>query len=575
VAARGVRDWMCDQRHSDGRAGRGERRRRDAPWASHRQRHERTDDRHPSVAPGREPCGRRGRLARSVCVGCRRGRGDRRRPATGAAAARAGGRAHICRVDRLAVEAAGGATGAAPQGPLSGAVPGCVRHLLDDRCPAARRSAVRTRSGRVRVVRSFGHRRRGQRPRRGPGRRSWVDDGGDAARARGGDRRVAACRGRRGGLARFRSGGKARAVARPAGRRGNRARSRGHRRPDARSPRRQSGLPAGEWPHEWALHRAFLCGWRCRFGAGRDRVGRGWLDARLRGRPRLRHRGARPRLYPAPSRRPRSFRAKRIDGPRAVAAGFKQGDSVMKIFLAGATGAIGKRLVPLLLDAGHQVVGTTRTTTKADALRAVGVAPVVVDVFDAPTLARAVSAARPDIVVHQLTDLPPGLDPARMAEGTRRNARMRREGTRNLVAAALAAGVQRLVAQSIAWMYAPGPEPHGEDDPLDVHADGVRAITADGVATLERLAIASPPIEAVVLRYGHLYGPGTGADAGETPSLHVDAAASAALLAIEKARSGIYNLAEPNRYLSTDKARRELGFDPSFRLTAWVGLSIR
>jgi len=239
----------------------------------------------------------------------------------------------------------------------------------------------------------------------------------------------------------------------------------------------------------------------------------------------------------------------------------------MKIFLAGATGAIGKRLVPLLLDAGHQVVGTTRTTTKADALRAVGVAPVVVDVFDAPTLARAVSAARPDIVVHQLTDLPPGLDPARMAEGTRRNARMRREGTRNLVAAALAAGVQRLVAQSIAWMYAPGPEPHGEDDPLDVHADGVRAITADGVATLERLAIASPPIEAVVLRYGHLYGPGTGADAGETPSLHVDAAASAALLAIEKTRHGIYNIAEPNRYARTDKARRELGFDAGFRLS--------
>jgi len=170
-------------------------------------------------------------------------------------------------------------------------------------------------------------------------------------------------------------------------------------------------------------------------------------------------------------------------------------------------------------------------------------------------------------VVHQLTDLPPGLDPARMAEGTRRNARMRREGTQNLVAATLAAGTHRIVAQSIAWMYAPGPQPHGEDDPLDVHATGTRAITADGVATLERLTVASPPIEGVVIRYGHLYGPGTGADAGEIPPLHVDAAAAAALLAIEKAPSGIYNIAEPNQYLSTDKARRELGFDPSFRLT--------
>jgi len=242
---------------------------------------------------------------------------------------------------------------------------------------------------------------------------------------------------------------------------------------------------------------------------------------------------------------------------------------VMRIFLAGAAGAIGKRLVPLLLDAGHHVVGTTRSTTKADALRAAGVEPVVVDVFDAPALSRAVCAARPDIVVHQLTDLPPGLDPARMAEGTRRNARMRREGTRNLVAAAQAAGVRRLVAQSIAWMYAPGPEPHGEDDPLDVHAAGTRGVAADGVATLERLTVA-PPIDGVVLRYGHLYGPGTCTDAAEIPSLHVDAAASAALLAIEKERSGIYNIAEPNRYLSTDKARRELRFDPSFRLTARV-----
>jgi nucleoside-diphosphate-sugar epimerase len=224
--------------------------------------------------------------------------------------------------------------------------------------------------------------------------------------------------------------------------------------------------------------------------------------------------------------------------------------------------------VPLLLDAGHNVVGTTRSTTKADALRTAGVEPVIVDVFNASALSRIVSAARPDIVVHQLTDLPPGLDPSLMADGTRRNARMRREGTRNLVAAALAAGVHRLVAQSIAWMYAPGPQPHGEDDPLDVHAAGTRAITADGVATLERLTVASPPIDGVVLRYGHLYGPGTGADAGEIPSLHVDAAAAAALLAIEKARRGIYNIAEPNGYLSTDKAQRELGFDPSFRLAA-------
>ena len=238
----------------------------------------------------------------------------------------------------------------------------------------------------------------------------------------------------------------------------------------------------------------------------------------------------------------------------------------MRIFLAGAAGAIGRRLVPLLLAAGHHVVGTTRSTSKADLLRAAGVEPVVLDIFDSAPLTRAVSAARPDIVIHQLTDLPPGLDPSQMAEGTKRNARMRSEGTRSLVSAVLASGARRLIAQSIAWMYAPGPQPHSEEDQLDIEARGTRAITVAGVVTLERLA---PPIEGIVLRYGHLYGPNTGSDvAGEAPSLHVDAAASAALLAVEKARKGIYNIAEPNAYLSVEKARRELEFDPSFRMDA-------
>jgi nucleoside-diphosphate-sugar epimerase len=239
----------------------------------------------------------------------------------------------------------------------------------------------------------------------------------------------------------------------------------------------------------------------------------------------------------------------------------------MRIFLAGATGAIGKRMVPLLRKAGHHVVGTTRSSAKSEALRATGIEAVVVDVFDAAALSRAVAGARPDIVMHQLTDLPPGLDAARMAEAGPRNARVRREGTENLVRAALASGARRLIAQSIAWMYAPRPQPYTEADPLDIEAQGARAITVGGVAALERLTLASP-LEGVVLRYGHLYGPGTGADRAEAPSLHVDAAAVAALLAIEKAHPGIYNIAEPSGYLSIEKAQRELGFDPSFRLGA-------
>jgi nucleoside-diphosphate-sugar epimerase len=238
----------------------------------------------------------------------------------------------------------------------------------------------------------------------------------------------------------------------------------------------------------------------------------------------------------------------------------------MRIFLAGAAGAIGKRLVPLLLEAGYHVVGTTRSPSKAETLRAAGVEPVVVDAFNASALARAVALARPDVVVHQLTDLPPGLAPDRMAEGIRRTARMRSEGTRNLVAAALEAGVPRLIAQSIAWLYAPGPEPHSEDDPLDLHAADSRAITVGGVATLERLTLATPGIDGVVLRNGQLYGPNTGSAATpEPPSVHVDAVAYATVLAIDKGR-GIYNVADPNGYLSTEKAQRELGFDAGFRM---------
>src|SRR5262249_31652020 len=161
---------------------------------------------------------------------------------------------------------------------------------------------------------------------------------------------------------------------------------------------------------------------------------------------------------------------------------------------------------------------------------------------------------------------PRGLDPAKMEEATRRNARMRSEGTHNLVAAARQAGVRRMVAQSIAWMYASGPEPHREDDPLDIDAVGARAISVAGVVALEREVLSSPPIEGVVLRYGHLYGPDTGTDIAASPSIHVHAAAEACLRAIGKARPGVYNLAEPSGYLSVEKAERELGFDPGFRL---------
>jgi nucleoside-diphosphate-sugar epimerase len=237
-----------------------------------------------------------------------------------------------------------------------------------------------------------------------------------------------------------------------------------------------------------------------------------------------------------------------------------------RIFLAGATGAIGKRLMPLLLEAGHHVTGTTRSAAKAEALRAMGADAIVVDAFHADALSLAVVSARPDIVIHQLTDLPRGLDPGRMAQALAGNARIRDEGTRNIVRAAIAAGARRLVAQSIAWVYAPGPEPHGEDDPLDVGAEGSRGVTVRGVAALEDQTLNAPALEGVVLRYGRFYGPGTGTNqAPEVAPLHVDAAAYAALLALDRGPAGRFNIAEPNGYVATDKAIAELGWTADFR----------
>jgi nucleoside-diphosphate-sugar epimerase len=127
----------------------------------------------------------------------------------------------------------------------------------------------------------------------------------------------------------------------------------------------------------------------------------------------------------------------------------------MRIFLAGAGGAIGRRLTPLLCAAGHRVVGTTRSADKAAALRTLGAEPVVVDVFNADAVLRAVKAAAPDVVIRQFTDLAFAPGTPRYEEGLASNARLRIIGTRNLVAAAKAAGLRRMIVQSIAFTYAP------------------------------------------------------------------------------------------------------------------------
>jgi nucleoside-diphosphate-sugar epimerase len=191
----------------------------------------------------------------------------------------------------------------------------------------------------------------------------------------------------------------------------------------------------------------------------------------------------------------------------------------------------------------------------------------VVDVFDAQALQQALFAADARIVVHQLTDLPPGLDPVRMPAARGRNARLRDLGTRNLIAAGLACGMRRLIAQSVSFAYAPGPLPLQEEAPLDVDAaDEAGGLTARGIASLESQTLAGP-FEGLVLRYGKLYGPGTGFDAPPAGGpIHVDAAADAARRAVTRGGPGIYNVAEEDGTVSSAKAARELGWRPDFRI---------
>ena len=232
-----------------------------------------------------------------------------------------------------------------------------------------------------------------------------------------------------------------------------------------------------------------------------------------------------------------------------------------KAFVAGASGAIGEVLCRLLLQDGWEVAGTTRSPERAARLRSLGVVPVVLDVFDREALIDAAVAAGPEVVVHQLTDLPKQASPDSRAAARPRNARIREVGTDNLGAAALASGPRRIVAQSIAFAYAPGPQPYAEEAPLD-------AATYASVIKLEQLVLGSG-LEGVVLRYGRLYGPNTWTAVPPAHGpVHVEAAADAARRAMTLGGSGVYNIAEDDGTVPSAKARRELHWRLEFRLEA-------
>ncbi|WP_020060608.1 NAD-dependent epimerase/dehydratase family protein [Bacillus sp. 123MFChir2] len=212
----------------------------------------------------------------------------------------------------------------------------------------------------------------------------------------------------------------------------------------------------------------------------------------------------------------------------------------MNIFLAGATGVIGRSLIPLLVQEGHDVFGMIRDESKASTITKLGAKPVVADAFDRDAVFTALQNSQPDVVIHQLTSLSGG--------SSVDNAKMRMEGTENLVDAAKSAGIRRIIAQSVSWAYEPGEVPATEEELLDITAPFPRKTTIEGIMALEEKVSQMP--EFVILRYGTLYGPGTwyaidgmiaeqvrrqemAATDGIVSFLHVDDAARAALLALE------------------------------------------
>lgn len=267
----------------------------------------------------------------------------------------------------------------------------------------------------------------------------------------------------------------------------------------------------------------------------------------------------------------------------------------MRIFLAGGSGAIGRRLIPLLTSDGHEVVATTRTPAKAPTLRAAGAQPVVLDGLDRSAVLAAVAAARPEVVVHQMTSLSALRDLKRIDEELAVTNRLRTEGTDHLLEAARRVGARRFVAQSYAtWLSGSGAGLKTESDPFDGAAPAAARRTVEAILSLERAVPTAEGLEGLVLRYGSFYGPGTslGADgdviamvrarkfpligggAGIWSFVHIDDAARATRLAIEQGEPGIYNVVDDDPApvsVWLPELARILGAPPPRRIPRWLG----
>jgi nucleoside-diphosphate-sugar epimerase len=230
----------------------------------------------------------------------------------------------------------------------------------------------------------------------------------------------------------------------------------------------------------------------------------------------------------------------------------------MRVFVAGASGAIGRRLVPQLLDRGHEVVGSTRSEEKAQELRDVGAEPVMLDVLDEHAVQKTFAESRPDAVVHEATALSGSIDYRHFDRGFAKTNRLRTAGTDTLLAAARAVGVRRFVAQSFtSWPYARvGGPVKTEEDPLDPDPPSEIRETLAAIRHLERATVDA---DGIALRYGGFYGspddaqieavrkrrfPIVGGGDGITSFVHLEDAAAATVLAVESATSGIYNVVD-------------------------------
>jgi 2-alkyl-3-oxoalkanoate reductase len=266
-------------------------------------------------------------------------------------------------------------------------------------------------------------------------------------------------------------------------------------------------------------------------------------------------------------------------------------ENPMRVFLAGATGAIGRRLVPQLVAAGHEVTATTTTARKVDLLRELGASPVVVDGLDAVAVGEAVARARPDAIVHQMTALDGAPDLRRFDRTFAKTNELRTKGTENLLDAARAAGVERFVAQSYAgWPSAGnGAALVTEGEPLDPDPLPGQRETHAAIRFLEE-AVTQAPLTGIVLRYGSFYGPGAsdemveivrrrrlpvvGDGGGVWSWIHVDDAASATVAALERGAPGIYNVVDdepaPVREWAPALAAA-VGAKPPRRVPVWLG----